>query len=162
MSLVANLLTSRLVAFDQISTTLQATRAALFFQINWPYLGMMGGWVVFRKIISPVFISWLPENFELALLHSILKPIESHINSFCTFLFDGFVEETVGCAVVGLDRGRGLFMTHFEKCISDGFRILAVDEDGANFRFCSGGHYISHNGGNGVYRSVGERGVNVV
>ena len=97
----------------------------------------------------------------MVLSKSVNDPVESHINSFRAFLFDGFVEETVGCAVVGLDRGRGLFMTHFEKCILDGFRILAVDEDGANFRFCSGGHYISHDGGNGVYRSVGERGVNV-
>ena len=94
----------------------------------------------------------------MVLFDSIDYPVESHINSFCTFLFDGFVEETIGCAVVCLDRCRGLFMAQFEKCFADGFRILAVDEDGANFCFCGGGHDISHNRGNGVDRSVGERG----
>ena len=97
----------------------------------------------------------------MVLFNSINDPVESRIDSICAFLFDGFVEETIGCAVVGLDRGRELFMAHFEKCSSDGFRILAVDEDGANFRFCSRGHYISHNEENGVYWSVGERGGSV-
>ena len=97
----------------------------------------------------------------MVLFDSIDDTVKLHINSFRAFLFDGFVEETIGCAVVGLDKGRGLFMAHFEKCILDGFRILAVDEDGANFCFCSRGHYISHNGENGVYWSIGERGGSV-
>ena len=66
LPLRASLLTSRLVAFGQASTPLQATRAALFFQINWPYLNMMGGRVVLCKIASPIFASGLPENFKLA------------------------------------------------------------------------------------------------
>ena len=49
---------------------------------------MMGGWVVLSKIASPAFISWFPENFELALLHSILKPIKAHINGLAPALLE--------------------------------------------------------------------------
>ena len=57
LPLRASLLASRLVAFGQASTPLQATRAALFFQVSWPYLNVVGGWVVFCKVASPAFAS---------------------------------------------------------------------------------------------------------
>ena len=110
LPLRASLLTSRLVAFGKINAPLQATRAALFFQISWSYLNVMGGWVVLCKIISPAFISRLPENFELALLYSILKPIESHVNCFTPLLPHCAIDDTTGSSVASFHRCGGLWV----------------------------------------------------
>ena len=52
---------------------------------------------------------------ELALGNAVLEPVEAHVNGFGLILFDGVVEDTIGRAVVGSDRGRGLFVSQFNE-----------------------------------------------
>ena len=66
--------------------------------------------MVLREIISPIFASWLPENFELALLHSILKPLVPRASSFAPLLPCCAISGTAGSGAASFHRCRGLQM----------------------------------------------------
>ena len=62
----------------------------------------MVGWaMVLSEAVSPIFISWSPANFEMTLLHSVFKPMESHVDGFASVLFDGVIDDSICCAAVG-------------------------------------------------------------
>lgn len=68
--------------------------------------------VVFRRMVLAVIISkvsgaWLPVDVVLALINSILKPIESHVDGFGSFLFDGIINDSFSCLIVCAERGAG-------------------------------------------------------
>ena len=69
-----------------------------------------------------------PKNVKLSLPHAVANPIETHVNGFGAFLFDGIVGNARGRAVVGLDGGRWLRMPQFFEGCSDGAGLLAVVE----------------------------------
>ena len=100
---------------------------------------MMGGQEVLGEIVSQVYGTLAPEDFELALVDSVLNPIVAHIHHFHVPLFNGVIGNAGSHAVVHDDDGRGLQMPHLSKgCVNEaGF--LAVDEGSSNLCFCGQG-----------------------
>ena len=93
---------------------------------------------------------------ELALGNAVSEPVEAHANGFGSILLDGVVEDTIGSAVVGSDRGRGLFVSHFNEGDAVWDCHTGIQVACANFRFRSGGKDILHDGGHGVEGGVEE------
>ena len=58
--------------------------------------------VVFCEIVSQISFPRAPLDLKLA-----LESVEAHVDGFGSILFDCVVEDTIGRAVVGSDRGRG-------------------------------------------------------
>ena len=99
--------------------------------------------MVFGVVITNVGRARAPVDQELALACAILYPIETHVDSFRPFLFDGVIREALCSGVVDLHRGGGLWMTHFLQGGSNGDGFLAVRVRRANFRLCSGSHDVT-------------------
>jgi hypothetical protein len=63
------------------------------------------GLVMFCEIICTIRFARLPINIEFFVFDAISEPIEVHVYGFCSFLFDGVVEDAFGFIIVGLDEG---------------------------------------------------------
>ena len=75
---------------------------------------MVAGWVVLGVIVGLVRATGFPVYAELALLHSIANPVESHVHGFGSLGFDCVVGDSFSCGVVCLDWGGAqLFVAHF-------------------------------------------------
>ena len=57
---------------------------------------------MFGKIVSKILVGWGPINVELALVNSILEPVETHVGSLGSFLLGGAIDDTVGDGVIDL------------------------------------------------------------
>ena len=95
--------------------------------------------VVFCEVISQISFSWGPVDLELVLDGAVVKPVEAHVNGFGSVLLGFVVKGTICSAVVGLNRGRGLFVSQFNegdlvRDCSTGIEIACT-----GFRFSSGG-----------------------
>ena len=95
--------------------------------------------MMFREVIGLVGSSWFPVDEKLALADSVADPIETHIHSFGTFLFDIIGGDTYCSGVVGLERCRRLRMPQFFQRNSQWDRGLAVVEERSQFGFRSAG-----------------------
>ena len=60
---------------------------------------------MFGKIVGFVGAALAPKNVELFLMHMITDPIKAHIDGLGSFLFDGVIGNTSGCAIISLNRG---------------------------------------------------------
>ena len=95
-------------------------------------------------------------DLELALGNAVAEPVEAHVDGFGLVLIDGVVEDTIGGAVFGSDRGRGLFVSQFNEgdlvwdCCT-GIEVAYID-----FRFSSEGEDILHDDGNSAEGGVEE------
>ena len=94
---------------------------------------MMYRWVVLRKVVGQVFRAWCPKNVKLALVYTILQPVESHIDGFRFSLLDLLVCKTNSRCIVQLDGGGGLWVSHFLECGADLGSVLGVGESGSDF-----------------------------
>ena len=112
--------------------------------------------VVFCKIVSQISFSWDPIDLELALGTVVLEPVEAHVDGFGSVLLDGVVEDTIGSAVVGLDRGRGLFVSQFSDGDAVGDCRTGIEVACPDFSFCSGGEDILRDGGDGTEGGIEE------
>ena len=66
--------------------------------------------------------------------------MEAHVHGLKAFAGDVVGDDAMCCGVVGL-HGRGrLLVAHFFERVSGGNGLAAVDEEGGEFGFCSGGH----------------------
>ena len=86
----------------------------------------------------------------------VLEPVEAHIDGFGSVLFNVVVEDTIGSAVVGSERYRGLFVSQFNEgdLVRDcrtGIEVACTD-----FGVSSGGEDILHDGDNGAEGDVDE------
>ena len=64
-------------------------------EINRADSAMMLGSVVFAVVIREVVCTGLPMDGVLALGDAVLEPVESHVKSFGSFLFDGVSEDAL-------------------------------------------------------------------
>ena len=97
---------------------------------------------VVRKIVraaSPVYV-------ELALLDSVLDPVESHVDGLGAALLDGVVGDTRGTRVVCLHRSCKLWVSHVLGHGSDGCCFFSVEKEGAELGFGGGGEEDFHDG----------------
>ena len=53
------------------------------------HIDVMGWGVVLHVTVSQIGCPWVPVDVEVSLLDSVFEPVESHVNGFGAFLFDG-------------------------------------------------------------------------
>mmetsp|Transcript_45299 Transcript_45299/g.45853 ORF Transcript_45299/g.45853 Transcript_45299/m.45853 type:complete len:94 (-) Transcript_45299:150-431(-) len=91
---------------------------------------MVAGRVVLDEIVGLVVTSWLPVHAELALLHPIANPVESHVHGLGLLCFDCVVGDSFGCGVVRCHwSGTVLNMSHLCQRVSDCVAFLSVSEE---------------------------------
>ena len=107
--------------------------------------------VVFCEIVSQISFPQGPIDLESTLLgNAVSEPVEAHVNDFESVLLDGVVEDTIGGAVVGSDRGRELFVSEFNESDSVWDCCTGIEVAYTDFGFSSGGEDILHDGCDGV------------
>ena len=60
-----------------------------YMEVCGAHIDVMGWGVVLRVIVSQIGGPWAPVDVKVALLDSVFKPIEGHVDCFGAFLFDG-------------------------------------------------------------------------
>ncbi len=71
--------------------------------------------MVFGSVVGVVVGTRAPVVSDLSLGVTTTQPVKTHVHGFRALLLDVFVDYSQGGAVVGLDRGLGLFVAHFFK-----------------------------------------------
>ena len=80
-----------------VSTHPRSDVEVLDLEVVVTYASVVRSGVMFCEIITEVRTTGLPVNFELALIASVANPIKTHIHCFGSLLFDGVVDDAVGC-----------------------------------------------------------------
>jgi len=91
--------------------------------------------MMFGNIISKVETPGCPIDIELFVQDSVLDPVETHVNSLGTFLFDSVIGNACGRGVVSLERGGWLGMPHFIESVSDGHGFSSIEKECPKFSF---------------------------
>ena len=99
---------------------------------------------MFTEVVREISGSRAPVYKEHILIDTVTDPIKLHVDRFCSFLFEVGVCKADGRRIVDLDRGGWLCMSHFLEADAEGGGIFGGKEGGANFRLCSGAHYVLH------------------
>ena len=107
------------------------------------------------EIIREIVGAFAPVDKKLALAYAVTYPIKTHVHGFGSSLFDGFVGDTGGTGVVGLDRCRCLWMSHVSQRVAQHGGFLPVVEKGCEFGFGGGGKDSGDNGGVDVDGAIG-------
>ncbi len=97
---------------------------------------MMGYAMVLGKVADVVGRARAPVVSELALLVEIAKPPKLHVHGFGATREDVVGNNTKGGAVVSLDGGRGLCVSHFVEEGLAGHGFTCVDVECAQLGFC--------------------------
>ena len=84
---------------------------------------------------------------ELALLYSVLDPVETHVDGFGAPLFDGGIGNAGGTCIVRLDQCGALGMSHVFKGLAEYGTVFAVVEQRSGLGFGGGGHNCFDDGG---------------
>ncbi len=100
----------------------------------------MSGAVMFGPVVGSVVGSWAPVKSNLALQLTAVKPMESHVHCFSTAWLDVVGDDTMCCAVVGLDGCGRLLVAHFFEEVSHWDCFMGVDVEGTKFNFGCTGH----------------------
>ena len=95
-------------------------------------------------VSSQISLSWGPIDLELALGDAVAEPVKAHVNGFGSILLDGVVEDTIGSAVVGLDRGRMLPESQFNESDSVGDCHTGIEVASTEFGFSGIGEDVLH------------------
>ncbi len=95
---------------------------------------------MFGPVNGLVFESGAPVVSKLALGIVAAKPIESHVHCFGVVSLDVVGNDTVSCAVVGLDGCRRLLVAHLFEELLHGNCFAGIDVKGAKFGFGCTGH----------------------
>jgi hypothetical protein len=98
---------------------------------------MMGGRLMLGEIVGQIREAGLPVNDKLFLLDAVFNPVETHVNGFRTALLDGFVGNTRGTGVIGLDGCRWLSVAKFVESDPESGSVLGIVKEGTEF--CFGG-----------------------
>jgi hypothetical protein len=97
---------------------------------------VVGVWVVFGVVVSPVFGASIPAITKLVLRSSALEPPEAHIHHFGPARNNRFVGDTHGGEVICLgSRALWLWPSHGDEGLAVGNHFSCHDEKGCKFRF---------------------------
>jgi hypothetical protein len=96
--------------------------------------------MMFGKIVGLVVGYWMPGVAELALGVTAPQPVESHVHCFGASWLNVVGDDTMGCAVVGLDGCGRLLVAHLFEEVSHGDCFLDVNVKGTKFGFGCTGH----------------------
>jgi hypothetical protein len=107
----------------------------------------MNGAVMFSPVVGSVAGFWAPVVSKLALGITASKPMESHVHCFSVVWLDVVGDDTMCCAVVGLDGCGRLLVSHLFEEVSHRDCLTGVDIEGAKFDFRCIGHHSLENFG---------------
>jgi hypothetical protein len=94
---------------------------------------MVGVWVVFGAMISPVFGTSIPVLTKLVLRCAASKPPEAHIHHLGPARHNRFVGNTDRGGVISLDRSFWLWPSHSNEGLPVGNHFLCHDKKGCKF-----------------------------
>ena len=114
--------------------------------------------MVLAGVVGTIVLARFPINMKLALLNTVLDPVESHVNGLRAALFDAIGSQAITGAVVSFNRGGGLGMSQFDEGGAVATSFLGVEKGGANFRFGGARKDIFHNNAEYVNGCIDERG----
>ncbi len=109
--------------------------------IIWADMLMYVGRVVFRGIITQVFLPGLVVKFEVLLCFTVEKPEVPHLYCLGALSFDGIVDNADGGSVVNVNWYRQLWVSEFGKSETGDLGFLSVEKEGTQFGF---GHRCSN------------------
>ena len=69
--------------------------------------------MVLCSVVAMVVFPGIPIDSELSLFHPVTEPIESHVDCFGSFLFNGIVDDTSRGTVVRFEWSGRLFVSQF-------------------------------------------------
>jgi hypothetical protein len=96
--------------------------------------------VMFGPVVGSVVGSWGQVVSKLALGITAAKPIESHVHCFSVAWLDVVGDDTMCCAVVGLDGCGRLLVAHLFEEVSHWNCFTGIDVEGTKFGFGCTGH----------------------
>jgi hypothetical protein len=102
---------------------------------------------MFCPVVGSVGGSWAPVVSKLALEILAVKPMESHVHCFSAASWDVVGDNTMCCAVVGLDGCGRLLVAHLFEEVLHGDCFTGVDVQGTKFGFGCSGHDCLENFG---------------
>jgi hypothetical protein len=115
---------------------------------------VVGVWVVFCVVVSPVLGASIPVVSKLVLRGPAVEPPKTHINHLAPMWNNSVVNNPCSCGVVGLDGALGLGPSHINEGLAVWNYFMCSDEEGSKFRFGSGCHNKFDDLGNGEDRNV--------
>ena len=115
---------------------------------------MVGVWVVFCVVVSPVLGASIPVVLKLVLRGPAVEPPKTHIHHLAPTWNNSVVNNPCSCGVVGLDGALGLGPSHINEGLVVWNHFVCSDEEGSKFRFGSGCHNRFNDLGNREDRAV--------
>jgi len=100
---------------------------------------MVSTCVVLTLVVCKVFFPRVVLYVKIFLFHCIRNTKESHLRGSRLLSFDGVTGDTDDSQVITVNMRRGLWMSHFFQRESKNCCFFAIEEQSAEFCFCSGG-----------------------
>ncbi len=99
---------------------------------------VVGVWVVFGVVVSPVLVASIPVVSKLVLRGPAAEPSKTHIQHLAPTRNNSVVNNPCSCGVVGLDGALGLGPSHINEGLAVWNHFACSDEEGSKFQFGSG------------------------
>ena len=103
----------------------------------WSLALVMNGGEVLGVVVSPIVLSWSPENAKLSLSLPATQPVKTQVHGLESLGNNGVVDDAIGSGVVGLDGGLALRPTHFDERLSERNHCAGTLVECAEFSFRS-------------------------
>ena len=103
--------------------------------IIWEDMLMYVSHVVFRGIITEIFLLGLIVKFEVLLHLAIKKPEVLHFHCTGALAFDGIVDNADGGGAGNANRCRWLWVSKFCKSEMEDLGFLCIEKEGTQFGF---------------------------
>ena len=72
-------------------------------EVDRAHCTMVGGGMMFGKVVGEITFSPAPKDLELVLSHSVSHPVKAHVDGFGALLFYRVIDNAFSARVVGLD-----------------------------------------------------------
>ena len=95
----------------------------------------MGCGVVLGEVVGHIFVAWAPVDKELALVDSVLDPVETHVHGFGFASVNSAISDTCSCGVIGLDGCCWLQMFHLDESGAESGAVSGIVEQTSKFGF---------------------------
>ena len=92
-------------------------------------------------------LSRFPVDMEVSLFSPVSQPVEAHVHSFRSLLFDGVIDDSLGRTIVCFDWCSGLRVTQLLETLSHREDLLCIGVKGSQFGFSSRCHDILDDAG---------------
>ncbi len=115
---------------------------------------VVGVWVVFSVVISPVLGASIPVVLKLVLRCPAAEPPKMHIHHLAPTRNNSVFNNPCSCGVVGLDGALGLGPSQINEGLVVWNHFACSDEEDSKFQFGSGCHNKFDDLGNGEDRAI--------